>query len=436
MTYSEATDFLFTQLPVFQSQGPGAYKPGLDTVKALSEYFGNPHERLKVIHVGGTNGKGSTSHTLAAVLQSQGYKVGLFTSPHLLDFRERIRVNGNMISEEDVCDFVERYRKNCQGLQPSFFELTTVMAFEYFRRQGVQIAVIEVGLGGRLDSTNIVNPILSIITNISKDHTALLGNTELEIASEKAGIIKPGIPVIIGEAGETVRHVFEQKAQSSGSPIIFAEDSPSFSRAIMSDDTITYLDTYFGNLQGELTGTCQVRNTATILTALRTLMAQCNIQITSHAVSNGLRNVTILTGLMGRWMKLRNHPLTICDTGHNIGGWKYLAPKLAQHSGPLHLVIGFVNDKDIDAILSIMPTHAKYYFTQASVPRALAAEELKAKAAPFGLYGESYPTVEEAYRTATNEAMKTDAVRNDLIFIGGSTFIVADALASISHQIN
>lgn len=428
MTYSEATEFLFTQLPVFQSQGPGAYKPGLDTVTALSDYFGNPHKKLKVIHVGGTNGKGSTSHTIAAVLQAQGYKVGLFTSPHLLDFRERIRVNGNMIPEEDVCDFVTRFLQASLELQPSFFELTTVMAFEYFMKQGVQIAVIEVGLGGRLDSTNIVSPILSIITNISKDHTALLGNTEEEIAVEKAGIIKPDVPVVIGEAERDIRIIFEQKAESVNSPIIFAEDVPAFSQAIVSDNNITYTDTFFGDIRGELTGDCQIRNTATILTALRVLVDSCSMQITSPAVRKGFSTVASLTGLMGRWMTLRNHPLTICDTGHNIGGWKYLAPKLAQHRGPLHMVIGFVNDKDIDSILTIMPKHAKYYFTQASVQRALPADDLKAKAAPHGLFGEAYHTVKEAYSAATTEAMKSDAIADDLIFIGGSTFIVADAL--------
>ncbi|MDE7396208.1 MAG: bifunctional folylpolyglutamate synthase/dihydrofolate synthase [Muribaculum sp.] len=428
MTYNEATDFLFIQLPMFQNIGPGAYKPGLDTTLALSERFGNPHRRLRVIHVGGTNGKGSTSHSLAAVMQSAGYRTGLFTSPHLVDFRERIRVNGEMIPESRVIDFVERYMSMADNdLHPTFFELTTVMAMEYFASCGVDVAIIEVGLGGRLDSTNIVIPELSVITNISYDHTALLGDTLPEIAAEKAGIIKYGVPVVIGEAEGEVRKVFERRAAELSAPIVFASDRNVYTDVSENGDSLVYTGTCYGKVECDLSGDCQPRNFATVMCAINILVGK-GWKLSANSVVNGLKNVCSITGLMGRWMILNHSPLTVCDTGHNEGGWRYLAPRIARHPGRRHVVVGFVNDKDIDTILSMMPVdNTRYYFTQASVRRALPAEQLRDRALQFGLHGEVYSSVAEAYRAALNKA--TD---EDMIYVGGSTFIVADLLAELN----
>lgn len=428
MTYQEATDYLFTQTPMFQSQGAGAYKPGLGTVAALSEMFGNPHMRLRTIHIGGTNGKGSTAHTIAAVLQCAGYRVGLFTSPHLLDFRERIRVNGQMISPEAVCDFVERFTDSDCGIRPSFFELTTVMAFEHFARENVDVAVIEVGLGGRLDSTNIIMPDLCVITNISLDHTALLGSTCEEIAGEKAGIIKAGIPVVIGEAEGGVRKVFESAAGLVGAPVEFAEDKPRFGSYEKTTDSIIYHGTLWGDVESELCGDCQTKNASTILCAL-SLLGQTGYRIDTNDVRNGFASVCELTGLAGRWMTIRHDPTVICDTGHNPGGWQYLGRRLSAFGGQLHMVVGFVNDKDISSILAMMPRDAIYNFVSPSVKRGLPAQRLASEAAASGLCGSCFDTVAEGYENALSQAKEGDTV-----FVGGSTFVVADLLSSIGAR--
>lgn len=426
MTYQEALDFLYVQLPVFQRIGADAYKPGLDTSLRLAEAMGNPHRSFKSIHVGGTNGKGSTSHTLAAILQRSGYNVGLYTSPHLVDFRERMRVNGEMITRDEVVDFVERYLAMNLDLHPSFFELTMMMAFEFFKRRGVDVAVIEVGLGGRLDSTNIITPELSVITNISFDHTQFLGDTLEKIASEKAGIIKPGVPVVIGESEGSVRRVFAQKAAQENAPIRYADDSPLYDEAVSGGSVIRYRATPYGDLVGELAGECQKKNAATILNAVDELSKQ-GWHITAEAVAEGFAGVCGLTGLMGRWMKTGDSPLVICDTGHNSGGWEYLSKQIASCPGRKHVVIGFVNDKAIDRILKMMPRDASYYFTQASVDRALPAAALAAEAEKAGLKGGAYSSVTEAVDAALGNAGEGDTV-----FIGGSTFVVADYLASLN----
>lgn len=425
MTYQEAVQYLYNATPQFQQIGAAAYKPGLDTVRTLSRLNGDTHTAYPTIHIAGTNGKGSTAHTIAAVLQSAGYRVGLFTSPHLIDFRERIRVNGEKIPEAEVIAWLEKYLAADFGISPSFFELTTVMAFDWFAKAGVDIAVIEVGLGGRLDSTNIITPVLSVITNISFDHTAQLGNTLTAIATEKAGIIKPGIPVVLGEGDiPQVREVFVQRAAELGVPLHIASDHIPFSGVTRTPATVTYHDTPFGpSIEAELTGDCQTRNAATILTALLQLR-KAGFTIPDDAVIRGFATVCELTGLAGRWMHIADAPLTIADTGHNVGGWQYLAPALSSWTaGKVRCILGFVNDKDISSILSLLPRDAVYYFTRASVPRALDPDTLQQIAASHGIHGDVSPDV-----TTALTAARAEASPSDLIFIGGSTFIVADAL--------
>lgn len=425
MDYQQTIDYLYTRLPMFQRQGAPAYKPGLGTTIALDEAFGHPHRRYRCIHVGGTNGKGSTAHTIASILQAQGLRTGLYTSPHLVDFRERMRVNGQMISRAAVVDFVERYRAMDLEISPSFFELTMMMAFDFFARENVDIAVIEVGLGGLLDSTNIITPILSVITNISIDHTAFLGNTRLEIARQKAGIIKPGVPVVIGESDDEVRDVFQQAADRVGAPIRFAQDKPAFTEAVPLDDFggFLYRATGYGDIIGELSGDCQPKNMATVLTAVDAL-GDAGITLDPASVAHGVGMVTASTGLLGRWMVIGRNPLTVCDTGHNTGGWEYLSRRLKSIMEPLRMVIGFVNDKDVMSIMRMMPRDASYYFTQASVPRAMDASEVASIASSLGLKGRAFHNVESAYRAAL-----ADASSEDMIFVGGSTFVVADFLA-------
>ena len=423
--YNDAIEFLYTSMPMFQRVGASAYKPGLDTVKLLDEKFGTPHKNYLTIHIAGTNGKGSTAHTLAAILQSAGYRVGLYTSPHLVDFRERIRVNGRMISRDAVVDFVNRYRAMSLECYPSFFELTMTMAFEYFAREKVDIAVIETGLGGRLDSTNIITPILSVITNISFDHTAFLGNTLESIASEKAGIIKPSVPVVIGEAQGSVREVFIQKADEQKAPIYFAEDVARFDTIEPLQDGLLYKNTPYGDIIGELMGDCQPKNAATILTALP-LLAECGIKVSAQSVKDGFAHVGSLTRLMGRWMTLHRNPHVVCDTGHNVGGWQYLSRRLKSIDGTLHMIIGFVNDKDVSHILEMMPKTARYYLTNAQIERAMPVAQLAEIATECGLVGEQFPSVEDAYNAAL-----ANASTEDTIFIGGSTFIVADLLSLV-----
>lgn len=402
MHYNEAIEYLFNSAPLFQQVGAGAYKEGLGNTRLLDEHFGHPHRHYRTIHVGGTNGKGSTSHTLAAILQAAGYRVGLYTSPHLLDFRERIRVNGEMIPEERVVSFVEDERSFFEPLHPSFFELATALAFKYFEEQHVDWAVIEVGLGGRLDCTNIITPELAIITNISKDHVQFLGDTPEKIAAEKAGIIKATIPVVIGERSG-VAEVFQNKAKDVEAPICFAEDMEPWT-----------------HVEPELKGDCQKKNTATILAAAKVL------HLPEEAVKEGFASVVERTGLMGRWQTVCEHPTVVCDTGHNVGGWQYLGERLKKIASEraLHIVVGMVNDKDINGVLGLMPANATYYFTQASVLRAMPADEFAAKAQRHGLQGLAYPTVAQAF-AAAREAAHEDG----FIFVGGSTFVVADLLS-------
>lgn len=429
MTYEETLHYLYTSIPVFQHSGASAYKPGLGTSIALDDYLGNPHKAYKTIHVAGTNGKGSVSHLLAAILRQSGFKVGLYTSPHLVDFRERIRVNGKKISQDYVVDFVERHRSFFEPLHPSFFELTSSMAFEYFRDQQVDYAVIEVGLGGRLDSTNIITPILSIITNISLDHTQFLGDTEEKIAAEKAGIIKKGVPALLGEAEkQSVYDVFKNKAEEVGAPFYYAQrmDMVKDECRLTVGGKWFFPSVEYGEIQGELGGEVQVRNTVTVLSAIHILRTELGVDIIPEAVHEGFAHVTKLTGLMGRWQTLRSKPTVICDTGHNVGGREHLAEHLKvlrQYCGQIYMIVGMVNDKDIDGVLSLMPQDAFYFFTQASVERAMPVEDFAVKAMRHGLSGTLCDTVQDAVEKALRRARE-----NDLIFIGGSTFIVADAL--------
>ena len=429
MTYREAVDYLITSAPMFQDVGAGAYKEGLHNTLLLDEFFSHPHHNFHTIHIAGTNGKGSCSHTIAAILQatnSEGCKkVGLYTSPHLVDFRERIRVNGEPISEEYVVSFVEKIRSEFGSkiekgeLGFSFFELATAMAFRYFADMGVDVAVIEVGLGGRLDCTNIITPILSVITNISYDHTQFLGNTLEEIAGEKAGIIKRGVPVVIGETVEETKPVFDSRAKDVGAPIIFAEEQ-----------------TFNMDVQPELKGYCQEKNTRTILAATECLMkTHPELGISKDSIQKGFSSVCGLTGLMGRWQKLQEKPLVICDTGHNVGGWQYLREHIFDVAcRKRHIVFGCVSDKDVSKIFQLIsekvttplssPSDTIFYFCKPSVSRGKDAEEVRRIAASFGLRGKAYATVKEAYEDA-----KRNASESDFIFVGGSTFVVADLLS-------
>lgn len=414
MTYNDTLEYLYNSTPVFERVGASAYKEGLYNTLQLDEHFNHPHRQYRTIHVAGTNGKGSTSHTLAAILQAEGYKVGLYTSPHLVDFAERIRINGEPIEHQYVVDFVHEHKAFFEPLCPSFFEIVTAMAFKYFADRNVDIAVVEVGLGGRLDCTNIITPILSIITNISYDHTALLGNTLGKIATEKAGIIKQGIPVVVGEWNDETLPVFEETARRHDARLILADSRQ--------------------NADFQLKGTYQTRNLATILTAVRELQDMGIIAHESNAVSTGLNNVCSLTGLRGRWETIRQKPLVICDTGHNVAAWDYLSKQLADthlervsknEEARMRIVFGMVDDKDIDTVLSLLPANAIYYFCQASTHRAIPAQTVKEKAERHGIAGEAFTTVGKAYETAL--AQSEDC---DFIFVGGSSYVVADFLTS------
>lgn len=427
MTYQETVSYLFNSTPVFEHVGAAAYKEGLETTRALDAHFNHPHHKYKTIHVAGTNGKGSCSHTLAAILQSEGYKVGLYTSPHLVDFRERIRVNGVCIDEQRVVDFVEQERAFFEPLHPSFFELTTALAFLYFAEQKVDVAVIEVGLGGRLDCTNIITPVLSVITNISFDHTQFLGNTLEKIAGEKAGIIKPKVPVVVGETTAQTRPVFQAKAQELQAPLFFAEDAPE----VISVDThvpeqgFIYHTQSFGELQGELTGIYQAKNTNTVLSAVKQLR---KIGLVKHeeSIRRGMNEVTLLTHLAGRWQTIGTRPLMICDTGHNAAGWTYLSRQItAVKCRQLHMVFGMVDDKDIDTVMAMLPRNARYYWTQADNHRAIPAETVAQKGAAHQLTGSTFHSVSEAVKAAMQNAQE-----DDFIFIGGSSYIVADLLST------
>ena len=413
MTYDETVTYLYNSTPVFEHVGASAYKEGLENTLALDEHFGHPHRKYKTIHVAGTNGKGSCSHTIASVLQEAGYKVGLYTSPHLVDFRERIRVNGQCISKERVIGFVEQERGFFEPLHPSFFELTTALALKYFAEQEVDIAVIEVGLGGRLDCTNIINPILSVITNISFDHTGFLGDTLAQIAWEKAGIIKEGVPVVVGEYTDETRPVFEAKAREKNAPIIFAQD-----KEVLGKD-----------IEFELKGDYQTKNKQTILVAMEILTQQLPL-IAQHqsSIKLGFAHVCENTGLMGRWQTLQECPKVVCDTGHNVGGWHYLSRQIeAEPCKQLRIVFGMVDDKDIDTVMDLLPKHATYYWTQADNHRAIPAEKVAEKGLCHDLNGTTYHTVNDAYHAALS-----DAGEEDFVFVGGSSYIVADLLSSIS----
>ena len=427
MTYEETITYLYNSAPLFQNVGGDAYKEGLETTLTLDKHFGHPHRKFRTIHVAGTNGKGSCSHTLAAILQSAGYKVGLYTSPHLVDFRERIRVNGEMIPRQRVIGFVEQHRSFFEPLHPSFFELTTAMAFNYFAEQQVDVAVIEVGLGGRLDCTNIIRPDLCVITNISFDHIQFLGDTLAKIAAEKAGIIKPGIPVVIGETTPETKPVFMETAQKQGAPIHFAEEEQLVVSHLPQNGKNYYWTRDYPHLEGELGGLCQVYNTNTLMSAIRVLTS-IGYKIEEEHVRRGFANVCALTGLMGRWQKIQESPVAFCDTGHNKAGIELILKQLSiQKYHHLHIVIGMVNDKDIRGVLDMLPRNATYYFTKASVSRALNEREVQRLAKEVaGLEGNTYPNVKEAF-----EAANANAQKDDFIFVGGSTFIVADLLKGI-----
>ena len=433
MTYQETCNYLFTQTPMFEKQGVSGYKEGLENTLALDEHFGHPHKNFRSIHIAGTNGKGSCAHTIAAILQQCGYRVGLYTSPHLVDFRERIRINGQPIPENYVVDFVENERNFFEPLQPTFFELTTAMAFKFFSEMQVDIAVIEVGLGGRLDCTNIITPILSVITNISLDHTQLLGDSLEQIAMEKAGIIKSGVPVVIGEALKETRPVFEAMAEENKAPIIFAEDRPEVLHAELQLSEMVYETRSYGTITGELCGRYQAKNANTILWVIRKLedfgymyrfTDDSKSPVKGLEVKAGFKNVCATTGLMGRWQVVSESPTVVCDTGHNPAGWEYLSRQLNEvECKNMYIVFGVVEDKDVDGIMALLPKRASYFFTKASNKRALSERVLQMMGQQLGLSGNVYPSVAEAFSAA-----KIIAKEGDFVFIGGSSYVVADFL--------
>jgi dihydrofolate synthase / folylpolyglutamate synthase len=429
MTYSETLDFLFSQLPAFHRIGKAAYRNDLDNTIMLDDYFGNPHARYPTIHVAGTNGKGSVSHMIASVLQEAGYKTGLYTSPHLKDFRERIRVNGEMIAEKEVVAFVADHKGILEQIKPSFFEMTVALAFNYFAGQKVDVAVIEVGLGGRLDSTNIINPVLSLITNIGHDHMDLLGDSLGKIAVEKSGVIKYNTPVVISETQPETQIVFEERARETNSLIYFADQE--YICELQGDGIMDYERTYEINdlsanyrMKGmiPLKGDYQAKNLQGVYAAVNLLKDV--FDISENNILEGIARVIINTGLSGRWQILGRSPLTVCDTGHNKEGLEYVLRQLKGiPKTALHMIIGFVNDKELSSILPLFPSDAFYYFTKAAVPRALNELILKAEASKYGLTGDSFTDVKSALDSARKNAKQTD-----LIFIGGSTFVVAEVV--------
>ena len=429
MNYNQTLEFLFQSLPVFETQGATAYKPGLERITAFCRHIGNPQRNFFTIHVAGTNGKGSVAHIIAAVLQQAGYRTGLFTSPHLVDFRERIRVDGEMIPKQKVVNFVDKHHDKMVELELSFFEMTAAMAFDYFAQSDVEVAVIETGLGGRLDATNIIVPILSIVTNIGLEHTALLGDTLPRIAAEKAGIIKKTIPVIIGEADKRYNDVFEQTAAANKSRVIYAEKEFSCEKHTLEGNRQLFRlrrtrDDQAFEVELDLQGDYQCRNIVTASAAVDFLHEETPLTISRRAYLEGMKNAAANTALMGRWQKLAETPLTICDTGHNAHGIAWVARQLKEtpHKA-LYCVIGFVRDKDLAHILPLLPHDAHYLFTQAHSERALPAAELTAKAAIYGLHGETVEQVADALARARELASA-----EDMIFIGGSTYVVAEVL--------
>jgi len=435
MKYEEAIDFLFNRTANFELQGVAGYKEGLGNSLALDEHYGHPHEHFRCIHIAGTNGKGSVSHSIAALLQVFGYRVGLYTSPHLLDFSERIRVNGQPVPHDYVADFVDKGKDFFESVNASFFEITTAMAFKYFKDVNIDIAVIEVGLGGRLDSTNIISPVLSIITNISLDHTQLLGTSIEQIAMEKGGIIKPGVPVVIGEATPETRMVFDALAQEAKAPIVYAEDEQEIVSSTVAPEGRIYKAKHLGEFKGELQGDYQEKNMNTVVVAMHQLvnlgyMCDCidpdNNRKIQLEMCEALQNVSTITGLMGRWQVVRRSPLVVCDTGHNIGAWKYLSKQIESvKCKHLRIVFGMVEDKDVYGVMNLLPKNATYYYTKGSTKRAFPETSLKVFGDQFGLQGECYPGVKEAYQAAISGASS-----DDFIFVGGSNYIVADFLKS------
>ncbi len=406
MTYSETLNWLFNQLPMYQLQGASAYKKDLTNVQVLMDYLGHPESQLQCIHVAGTNGKGSCSHMLASVLQEAGFKVGLYTSPHLKDFRERIKINGQMVSEAFVCDFFNQHQSFFEANDMSFFEMSVGLAFDYFTKEKIDIAIIEVGMGGRLDATNIITPLVSVITNIGLDHTQFLGNTLTAIAAEKAGIIKSNIPVVIGEYTSETQPVFLATAKANQSPVYFASDL--IATAYPSD----------------LIGDYQIHNKKTVLQTLTVLNQQTNFKTTETDWEKGLAQVVKNTGLEGRWQQLGAAPKIICDTAHNTHGLSIVLNQIQKESfDRLHFVFGVVNDKDLDEVLPLFPKNAIYYFCKPNIPRGLEAAILAQKATPFGLNGKIYNSVSAAYENAKQNAQPTD-----FIYVGGSTFVVAEIL--------
>ena len=427
MNYEETLDYLYKRTPAYHKLGALAYKPGLERSIALDELTGNPHKKFKSIHIAGTNGKGSVAHLLAAVLQASGYKVGLYTSPHLLDFKERIRINGRPVTQQYVIDFVGKNIKFIEKEKISFFELTSAMAFDFFRHKKVNYAIIETGLGGKYDCTNIIKPIVSIITSISLEHTQILGKTVSNIAYEKAGIMKRNVPVIIGETlDDALKQLFRSKAFEVSAPIIFSTPKETLHDAEMQANGSWIYDTlYFGMLSGELRGPAQKINTQTVLSVLK-LLTNSGTQIRIPAVRKAFKNVSQMTGLMGRWQELQSTPKVICDIGHNVGAWEINKRLLFYESGryeKTHIILGMSDDKDIDGILSMMPKKAMYYFTQADIDRAFPADELAKRGEIHGLSGHVCLSVEIAVKEVL-----TKASTNDFILISGSVFVVGEAL--------
>ena len=429
MNYTQTLEFLFSSLPAFETKGATAYKPGLERITAFCRHIGNPQRNFFTIHVAGTNGKGSVSHIIASVLQQAGYRTGLFTSPHLQDFRERIRVDGEMIPKQKVVNFVDKHHDKMLELELSFFEMTAALAFDYFAQSDVEVAVIETGLGGRLDATNIIVPVVSVITNISLEHTALLGDTLPKIAAEKAGIIKKSIPIIIGEGDVRYNGVIEQVAAANKSKIIYAENEFSCSNCGCAEGRQHFCmhrtrDNRDFEVELDLTGSYQCRNIVTAAATVDFLHEETPLTISRRAFLEGTRDTAALTSFMGRWQKLGEQPLVVCDTGHNPQGIAYVAEQLKSTPHKrLYCVVGFVRDKDLAHILPLLPHDAHYIFTQAQTQRALPAADLTAKAAIYGLTGETVADVPAAVARA-----KELAAADDMIFIGGSTYVVAEAL--------
>ncbi|HOY05155.1 MAG TPA: folylpolyglutamate synthase/dihydrofolate synthase family protein [Saprospiraceae bacterium] len=431
MTYRDTLDYLYRQLPMFQRVGPAAYKKDLTNTLALCEHLGNPQHRFKSIHIGGTNGKGSVSHMLAAICQAAGLKTGLYVSPHYKDFRERIKVNGTYIPQSRVVEFVEKNLDAIERIEPSFFELCVAMAFDHFAREKVDVAIVEVGLGGRLDSTNVITPLLSVITNISYDHQNLLGETLPEIAGEKAGIIKPGIPVVIGETHPESAPVFEKKARETGAPIVFADQHFQVKESA-STDWLSSIYTvskngvpYLENLKVAAGGPFQSRNVATVVQAWQILGATSLPEIAGQEIlRTGLSELRTLTRFMGRWQIIGEQPLILCDSAHNEAGLRIAFERIGTMPfRQLHIVTGFVNDKDVTKTLGYFPVQARYYFAKADIPRGLEATVLQEKAAGFGLHGRAYTSVRNALKAARRAAQP-----DDMIVVIGSIFVVAEAI--------